>query len=78
MLIILLGILVAFMLLHASGISKTQIDKKLCVTCGDCVKTCPVKAISIVNNKASIDQEKCINCKLCIKSCLYNAIRESK
>ncbi len=77
-LIIFIVLVLTFALIQAGNLSKTYIEKRLCVTCGDCVKTCPTKAISIVKNKASIDQEKCINCKLCIKACQYNAIREPK
>jgi sulfite reductase (coenzyme F420) len=53
-------------------------DPYVCVGCGDCVKICPVSAITLVDGKSVIDQEMCIDCKFCIKGCTYNAIREKK
>lgn len=41
-----------------------------------CQQSCPVNAISIVNNKAKIDHEKCIECGRCYSSCPYNAIAD--
>lgn len=59
-------------------VKKALVNTLKCTGCGDCVKTCPTKAISIVNNKAIIDPEKCINCLLCVKSCDYKAIAASR
>jgi [FeFe] hydrogenase (group B1/B3) len=41
-----------------------------------CQQSCPVDAISIVNNKALIDTKKCIECGKCHKACPYNAIAD--
>lgn len=43
-----------------------------CINCGDCVKACPVNAISIENPKAT-DSSLCINCGACISSCNVGA-----
>lgn len=40
-----------------------------CLGYGDCVRICPVNAISIVNGLAKVDQKKCISCGLCAKEC---------
>ena len=40
-----------------------------CVKCLKCVKTCPVSAITLVDNRISIDEKRCINCGQCIKAC---------
>jgi len=77
-LIIILSIICSVALLYAANSVKTYVEKDKCVTCKDCIITCPVSAISIVNNKATIDLEKCINCKLCVKACTYNALKVSK
>jgi Fe-S-cluster-containing hydrogenase component 2 len=45
------------------------------VGCGDCVLSCPVSAITLVNGKAVIDAETCIGCKNCNKICSYGAVR---
>ncbi len=71
---ILFGITLAF----AGGLGKVYVQKSKCVSCLDCVKTCPVNAVSIVQNKAVIDTEKCINCNLCVKACTYQAIKVAK
>ncbi|HPP29587.1 MAG TPA: RnfABCDGE type electron transport complex subunit B [bacterium] len=41
-----------------------------CIGMGDCVKVCPVNAISIdENNLPVIDAEKCIGCGKCVSEC---------
>jgi Fe-S-cluster-containing hydrogenase component 2 len=45
------------------------------VGCGDCVRICPVSAISLVRGKAVIDVETCIGCKSCNRICSYGAVR---
>lgn len=41
-----------------------------------CQQSCPVNAISFINNKAIIDYDKCIECGKCHKACPYNAISD--
>lgn len=41
-----------------------------------CVQSCPVDAISIINNKANIDYNKCIECGKCKSNCPYSAIAD--
>lgn len=43
-----------------------------CIKCGDCVKECPVDAITI--EPLTIDREKCIGCGKCIGVCPSRAI----
>lgn len=41
-----------------------------CVSCGSCLKKCPVKAISIPDGlKAIINLNKCVGCGKCAKTC---------
>ena len=47
---------------------------KNCTGCGDCVKACPVNAISMSDKKLNIDNAKCIGCASCIAACHFNAI----
>ncbi len=72
--IIILVVLLAILLVLAAS-RKPAIWKADCVGCGDCVKICPVGAVSLQNGKAVIDQNMCIDCKLCVTGCKYNAIR---
>lgn len=45
-------------------------DKKNCVACGVCLKTCPKGAISIYRGcYAVVDEAKCVGCGLCAKAC---------
>lgn len=60
-------------LMQHSDIAPVVYEQK-CLGCGECEKTCPVKAISIKNNKAVIDGLKCIGCATCIAVCPYAAI----
>ena len=39
-----------------------------CTSCGACIKSCPVQAISRTDPKVT-DQERCINCMRCVKVC---------
>jgi electron transport complex protein RnfB len=53
---------------------KVNIDVK-CDGCGECVKYCPVEAISGERGKRFvIDKEKCIGCGLCLDKCHIHAI----
>lgn len=46
------------------------VDKKTCVACGGCVKTCPKGAISIHRGcHARVEDAKCVGCSLCAKAC---------
>lgn len=46
-----------------------------CKKCIKCVKSCPMDAISIVNEQVIIDQDKCINCDICIQACDQKVLR---
>lgn len=41
-----------------------------------CQQSCPVNAITFINNKAFIDYDVCIECGKCHKACPYNAISD--
>jgi len=47
--------------------------KDKCRRCYTCVRSCPVKAIRIVNGQASIVSERCITCGRCVTVCSRNA-----
>lgn len=43
-----------------------------CLAFGDCLKSCPLQAISIINKRIEIDEKKCVGCKKCVKTCPRN------
>lgn len=54
---------------------KASVDTKYCVSCGACVKSCPVAAISIISGMyAEVNQDKCVGCSKCSKVCPASTI----
>uniref|UniRef100_A0A7C6EBW3 DUF362 domain-containing protein n=1 Tax=candidate division WOR-3 bacterium TaxID=2052148 RepID=A0A7C6EBW3_UNCW3 len=53
---------------------KPIVLKSKCRACANCVKSCPTKAIKIVNKKAKINYRECIRCYCCIESCPEAAV----
>jgi ferredoxin len=59
---------------------KWEVIPDKCISCGLCLKVCPVEAITFVKGKAVIDKTKCINCGMCshggikTRGCPTNAI----
>ena len=46
------------------------VDRRVCVACGVCMKSCPRGAISIYRGcYAVVEGEKCVGCGLCGKAC---------
>jgi len=61
--------------LQCSALSDVSLDMELCVECGLCIKTCPVKAVS---DDYIIDNSICTRCNSCIEVCPKNAIQRSE
>lgn len=45
-----------------------------CVVCGECIKICPAKALSIKDGKIAINHRLCIKCYCCHEICSKKAI----
>ena len=45
----------------------------MCMNCGDCVKTCSVQALKMVEEKVVWNKDVCVNCDTCIKTCRHDA-----
>lgn len=45
-----------------------------CVSCGACVSSCPVEAISEGSGKYEISADKCVDCGACASTCPVEAI----
>ena len=46
-----------------------------CVSCGECVRVCPMGAHSLEGGVHLIDRKKCVGCGLCEAFCLTGAIK---
>jgi ferredoxin len=44
-----------------------------CVLCGDCVRSCPADAITLVNDSVATDKMRCLRCCACIRVCQAGA-----
>jgi len=56
-----------------------SINEEECIACGNCVETCPINAIKMVDNngedKPQIDKEFCLGCGVCSSQCTNNALQ---
>ena len=51
-----------------------RIDRRKCVGCINCIKTCPTEAIRVQKGKATILDDRCIDCGICLTSCPHHAM----
>ena len=52
-----------------------RVDEQRCISCGNCVKSCPYQAIELsAGKKAVIDPARCFGCGLCVSRCPAHAI----
>ena len=51
-----------------------NVNKEKCIGCSQCVKDCPVSAISLNENKAEINNTTCFKCGHCIAICPVEAV----
>ncbi len=63
-----------FPALLANSHFEPAIDTQHCKGCSTCIKWCPVKAISLNDNKSAIDYKRCIGCGVCVSKCSNNAL----
>ena len=53
-----------------------QVDKEYCVSCGTCIKACPLQAISVPDGIiAVVELARCIGCGLCARECPASVIK---
>ncbi|MBQ9989301.1 MAG: DUF362 domain-containing protein [Clostridia bacterium] len=53
---------------------KPRFNKKICVGCGICVRSCPPKALKMVNRRPEVDLDVCIRCFCCQELCPHDAV----
>ncbi len=54
------------------------VDADLCRLCGQCVASCPPKAMSLMNYGVTIQRKACIKCYCCQELCPFGAITLKK
>ena len=56
-----------------------EVNKKICVACGVCMKSCPKAAIKIFRGCfAAVDRNLCVGCGICGKICPAGCITIEK
>ncbi len=50
------------------------VDAAKCTACEDCISTCPVECISLVDGKAKVNPDDCTDCEACVDACPETAI----
>lgn len=45
----------------------------MCTHCGECVKVCPVHALSLIDGRMHWDKDVCVSCDACIRICKHYA-----
>ncbi len=51
-----------------------RIDRRKCVGCTNCIKSCPTEAIRVQRGKAKILEDRCIDCGECLRACPHHAM----
>ncbi len=51
-----------------------KVDREKCIGCELCIKDCPARCISLVDEKAEVDNNKCFKCCHCIAICPKGAV----
>lgn len=55
-----------------------MVDHDTCISCGECIQTCPDDAMELVDNRVVITREKCLVCGICINTCPVEVITCSR
>ena len=66
-------------LIRKGFLMQNKLKTPACTGCNACYSTCPVNAISMIENKEGfkypqIDSNKCIKCGACLAGCKFGAI----
>lgn len=61
--------------MHCDG--KPEVEKSICIGCGNCIDICAHDAPKITNGVSAIDHDKCVGCGRCLAVCPVDAIYNS-
>jgi len=51
-----------------------EVNKEICVGCGECMEVCAFKGMDMVDEKAEVNQKRCLGCGRCESACPNGAI----
>lgn len=51
-----------------------EVDRDLCLACGECAERCPFGAIAVQDDWAAVDLAACMGCGVCIEICPQGAL----
>lgn len=51
-----------------------EVDKDICVGCGECLEICAFKGMEMIDGKAEVNQKRCLGCGRCESMCPNGAI----
>jgi electron transport complex protein RnfB len=54
---------------HIASTYRVQVNTKSCLSCGKCVKRCPMEALHFEDKVLTVDRARCIGCGVCTPVC---------
>ena len=51
-----------------------EVDKEICVGCGECLEICAFKGMEMIDDKAEVNQNRRLGCGKCEMTCPNGAI----
>lgn len=55
-----------------------ELKEETCISCGICIKRCPMDALSLNTGEITLDKDRCIGCGLCVTKCPTNSLSLSR
>lgn len=56
------------------GYMRPAFEMANCVSCGNCAKACPAKALKMADGKIQFNANTCVDCGTCVRTCKQDAI----
>lgn len=53
---------------------QSEVDSNLCTGCEECIESCNMEALSLVDDVSTVDLDRCIGCGVCVSKCPSGAI----
>lgn len=59
---------------HIASGYRISVSSEYCVSCGLCVKKCPMEALTLEEGRLVINYKRCIGCGVCMAACVKGAL----